>query len=43
MFYNEVINPSDIASDSVTSIFTLAYLKDSNWFADVNLDLAEPM
>lgn len=40
---NEVMTASGIQSDAVTSIFTLAFLKDSNWYADVNYELAEDM
>lgn len=41
MFFNEIMQPTSIQSDAVTSIFSLALFKDSNLYADVDLSFAE--
>lgn len=37
------MNPTNVASDSVTSMFTLALLKDTGFYVDIDLSYSESM
>ncbi|KRX02933.1 Insulin-like growth factor binding protein, N-terminal [Pseudocohnilembus persalinus] len=41
LFFNEIMSPSFNKGNFVVSKFTLAFFKDSNWFADVDLNQAD--
>ena len=42
MFGNEMMTYRGILTDASFSNFTLALLKDTGWYADINMDMADP-